>query len=344
MDANAQAMAAQSMVSSYLHHQKPEPLPPPLYHHAMAAPPSSALIPPLPPAETTMSPVIQQRRPELEVQNLYFQQNANPNFVHTEQIKTLFISGLPDDVKAREIHNLFRRRYGFESCQLKYTGRGNQVVAFATFFDHHAAMMAMDALNGTVFDPQTGATLHIELARSNSRNKRQRGSEAYTIIDNREKVSKGDQEGWSSDGVGGSDEPSDSNPSTSKKSGLSSAQSGETADQINAQDSTSGAHNEQLGKPVAGETPLCSTLFIANLGPTCNHEELNTVLSKYRGFEMLKMQTKGGMPVAFADFQDISCSTEALKDLQGVLLLSSDRGGMHVEYAKSKMRRPQEKK
>ncbi|XP_020528700.1 uncharacterized protein LOC18443537 isoform X2 [Amborella trichopoda] len=282
MDANAQAMAAQSMVSSYLHHQKPEPLPPPLYHHAMAAPPSSALIPPLPPAETTMSPVIQQRRPELEVQNLYFQQNANPNFVHTEQIKTLFISGLPDDVKAREIHNLFRRRYGFESCQLKYTGRGNQVVAFATFFDHHAAMMAMDALNGTVFDPQTGATLHIELARSNSRNKRQRGSEAYTIIDNREKVSKGDQEGWSSDVV------------------------------------------RLLIKLMLKIVPL--------------------VLIIYRGFEMLKMQTKGGMPVAFADFQDISCSTEALKDLQGVLLLSSDRGGMHVEYAKSKMRRPQEKK
>lgn len=42
-------------------------------------------------------------------------------------INTLFVSGLPDDVKAREIHNLFRRRPGFDSCQLKYTGRGNQV-------------------------------------------------------------------------------------------------------------------------------------------------------------------------------------------------------------------------
>lgn len=47
-------------------------------------------------------------------------------------INTLFVSGLPDDVKAREIHNLFRRRVGFESCQLKYTGRGNQVVPSAS--------------------------------------------------------------------------------------------------------------------------------------------------------------------------------------------------------------------
>ena len=50
-------------------------------------------------------------------------------YQHDEQsnINTLFVSGLPDDVKAREIHNLFRRCPGFDSCQLKYTGRANQV-------------------------------------------------------------------------------------------------------------------------------------------------------------------------------------------------------------------------
>lgn len=52
------------------------------------------------------------------------------DFYDNGAIRTLFIAGLPDDVKAREIHNLFRRRPGFDSCQLKYTGRGNQVVAF----------------------------------------------------------------------------------------------------------------------------------------------------------------------------------------------------------------------
>lgn len=55
---------------------------------------------------------------------------AQPEFVYSNDgngINTLFVSGLPDDIKAREIHNLFRRRPGFENCQLKYTGRGNQV-------------------------------------------------------------------------------------------------------------------------------------------------------------------------------------------------------------------------
>lgn len=57
---------------------------------------------------------------------------------------------------------------------------------------------------------------------------------------------------------------------------------------------------------------------------------------------MMKMQTKGGMPVAFVDFEDATCSTEALKNLQDTLLPSSDRGGMHLEYAKSRMRYPRQ--
>ena len=52
---------------------------------------------------------------------------AAPGGEWNSGINTLFVSGLPDDVKAREIHNIFRRRPGFDSCQLKYTGRGNQV-------------------------------------------------------------------------------------------------------------------------------------------------------------------------------------------------------------------------
>ncbi len=49
-----------------------------------------------------------------------------------EEVKTLFVSGLPDDIKEREIHNLFRSYDGYETCQLKYSGRGFQV-SFANF-------------------------------------------------------------------------------------------------------------------------------------------------------------------------------------------------------------------
>ncbi|MFS7909527.1 putative RNA recognition motif domain, nucleotide-binding alpha-beta plait domain superfamily [Helianthus anomalus] len=241
-------------------------------------------------------------------------------------INTLFVSGLPDDVKAREIHNLFRRRPGFDYCQLKYTGRGNQVVAFATFVNHPSAIAALHALNGVKFDPQTGSTLHIELARSNSRRKNKPGPGAYVVIDKRSTATKDDQES-SDDGDSETEEPSESNKDASTKSDEETA-----ADPEN----TGAAENEQTENTVDG---ACSTLFIANLGPTCTESELKPVLSRYPGFNTLKVRNRGGMPVAFADYEEVEQATEVMNALQGSTLPSSDRGGMHIEYARSKMRK-----
>ncbi|XP_039116135.1 protein WHI4 isoform X1 [Dioscorea cayenensis subsp. rotundata] len=264
-----------------------------------------------------------------------------PPLVHPnpqqQRIHTLFVSGLPDDVKPREIHNLFCRRPGFDHCLLEYTGRGNQVVAFATFSNHQSAMAAMNTLNGVIFDPQTGATLHIELARSNSRTKRPRGGGAYVVIDKRAKVSNDDHETLSDDEDGQSDEaPGSFNDDIYDNAASTTAESGEMAvSTVHAE----GTSNEQLERPISSDIPPCSTLFIANLGPTCTEDELKDALSKFPGFHTLKMRGKGGMPVAFADFEDVESSTEAMNSLQGVLLESSDRGGLHLEYARSKMRK-----
>ncbi|KAG0493889.1 hypothetical protein HPP92_004883 [Vanilla planifolia] len=61
-------------------------------------------------------------------------------------------------------------------------------------------------------------------------------------------------------------------------------------------------------------------LFIANLGPTSTEAELKEVLSKYAGFHTLKMRGRGGMPVAFADFQDVESSTAVMNALQSTSL------------------------
>ncbi|KAI3409257.1 uncharacterized protein J3R85_019561, partial [Psidium guajava] len=251
-------------------------------------------------------------------------------------INTLFVSGLPDDVKAREIHNLFRRRPGFDSCQLKYTGRGNQVVAFATFFNHQSAIAALHALNGVKFDPQTGSTLHIELARSNSRRKRKPGSGPYVVIDNRSNEASNAQEPSSNDdGDSESEDPSeDDNREFGNEDDSETAKSGETA----GADGTAEAEN-QSEKPVDENVNPCSTLFIANLGPNCTEEELTQALSQYAGFKMVKLRGRSGMPVAFADFEEIEQASKAMEELQGSQLASSDRGGMNIEYARSKMRK-----
>ncbi|KAJ0986463.1 hypothetical protein J5N97_004819 [Dioscorea zingiberensis] len=259
--------------------------------------------------------------------------HANPE---QQRIHSLFVSGLPDDVKAREIHNLFRRRPGFDHCLLEYTGRGNQVVAFATFLNHQSAMAAMNTLNGVVFDPQTGATLHIELARSNSRTKRPREGGVYVVIDKRAKVANNDHETSSNDEDGRSDEAPDTYyDDACDKIASTAVESGDMT--ISMVDEVT--PNERPEKPISGDIPPCSTLFIANLGPTCTEDELRDALSKFTGFHTLKMRGRGGMPVAFADFEDIESSTEAMNSLQGVLLESSDRGGLHLEYARSKMRK-----
>ncbi|XP_015866195.1 protein WHI4 [Ziziphus jujuba] len=257
------------------------------------------------------------------------------DFSDNTAINTLFVSGLPDDVKAREIHNLFRRRPGFDSCQLKYTGRGNQVVAFATFFNHQSAIAALHALNGVKFDPQTGSVLHIELARSNSRRKRKPGSGAYVVIDKRTKAEDNTQETSSDDGDSESDETSETkNHDSGNKGDLAVSKSGETA--VDSDNAVAAVH-EQTEKAVDGGP--CSTLFIANLGPNCTEDELKQMLSEYPGFNMLKLRARGGMPVAFADFEEIEQANNAMDKLRGALLPSSDRGGMHIEYARSKMRK-----
>ncbi|KAL8113739.1 uncharacterized protein LOC141668296 [Apium graveolens] len=247
-------------------------------------------------------------------------------------INTLFISGLPDDVSVREIHNLFRHRPGFESCQLKYTGRRNQVVAFATFNDHRSAIAVLHTLNGVKFDPETGHVLHIELARSNSR-KRKAGSGPYVVIDKR-KNSNADADNSSDDGDGESDLPTGTgNPESSDKDEIEIQKSGETEPNVGA------SENEQIEKNADGLQP-CSTLFIANLGPTCTSDELKQVLSQYPGFNSLKVRDRGGMPVAFADFEELEQANVVMEALKDTTLPSSDRGGMHIEYARSKMRKP----
>lgn len=59
------------------------------------------------------------------------------------------------------------------------------------------------------------------------------------------------------------------------------------------------------------------------------------------GFSRLRMHSKGtqqgSVPVAFIEFKDAACAGSAMSTLQGTYLLSSDRGAIRIEYAKSKM-------
>ncbi|XP_048608606.1 uncharacterized protein LOC106385469 isoform X2 [Brassica napus] len=239
-------------------------------------------------------------------------------------VRTLFVAGLPEDVKPREIYNLFREFPGYETSHLRISD-GSKPFAFAVFSDLQSAVAVMHALNGMVFDLEKHSTLYIDLAKSNPKSKRSRTD------DGRESLKK--TKPWSNtaeSGFGSFHTPGMSS-SAHNTIGFAPAHSQGVANVAGRAMSTPKSNN-------AAEP--CPTLFIANLGPNCTESELVQVFSRCRGFLKLKIQGTYGTHVAFVDFQDVSCSSEALHALQGTVLYSSLTGvglRLHTRYARSRM-------
>jgi hypothetical protein len=53
--------------------------------------------------------------------------SSPPHLSSTNDVRTLFIAGLPEDVKPREIYNLFREFPGYESSRLRSPNGSSQV-------------------------------------------------------------------------------------------------------------------------------------------------------------------------------------------------------------------------
>ncbi|XP_068612160.1 RNA-binding protein with multiple splicing-like [Brachionichthys hirsutus] len=64
---------------------------------------------------------------------------------HEEEVRTLFVSGLPLDIKPRELYLLFRPFKGYEGSLIKLTSK--QPVGFVSFDSRSEAEAAKNALN-----------------------------------------------------------------------------------------------------------------------------------------------------------------------------------------------------
>uniref|UniRef100_A0A671U1U0 RNA binding protein, mRNA processing factor 2b n=1 Tax=Sparus aurata TaxID=8175 RepID=A0A671U1U0_SPAAU len=62
-----------------------------------------------------------------------------------DRVRTLFVSGLPVDIKPRELYLLFRPFKGYEGSLIKLTSK--QPVGFVTFDSRSGAEAAKNALN-----------------------------------------------------------------------------------------------------------------------------------------------------------------------------------------------------
>ncbi|XP_054775961.1 RNA-binding protein L isoform X4 [Prosopis cineraria] len=300
----------------------------PYYQHPH--PSSLAVVPPPPGAAAPPVP------PHLPSQYGSYQQPLfssygppNPLQYSADEVRTLFIAGLPEDVKPREIYNLFREFPGYESSHLRSPTESSQAFAFAVFSNQQSALMAMHALNGMVFDLEEGSTLYIDLAKSNSRSKRTRLDDEIVGSDKKARGSSFSAATPDSAGVGSIHMPGMGN----------SAYNTNTPWYVDGKAfNDSAAPNLSNSSRIPQNATPCPTLFVANLGPSCTEQELMQVFSRCPGFLKLKMQSTYGAPVAFVDFQDVASSTGALNSLQGTVLFSSAAGeGMRLAYAKSRM-------
>lgn len=94
------------------------------------------------------------------------------------EIRTVYIRGLPEDIKERELNLLLRKTEGFEGAYIKYGGP--RVIAWANFATQALALAAIDDIHGYNFDPYTeGCVLHASLAKNNTKLKNLPGGEDY---------------------------------------------------------------------------------------------------------------------------------------------------------------------
>ncbi|KAL6603195.1 hypothetical protein ACP70R_043556 [Stipagrostis hirtigluma subsp. patula] len=266
---------------------------------------SSSYPPPPPPPGTSPYGAYRHAYPPPPLPSAYgaYYDPAEPALPPRDELRTLFIAGLPGDAKPREVYNLFRDFPGYVSSHLR-SGKSSQAYAFAVFADQPSALAAMSATNGMIFDLEKNCSLHVDLAKSNSRSKRLRSDDAL---------------------------PFSSEKKARKPRGFPDPGAGSNIHFYTNLDS-SAALSKDPSTFAPQNNPPCPTLFVANLGPTCSEQELIDVFSSCAGFVKLKMQNKLGAPVAFVDFKDVSSSTEALNRLQGVILYSSPGEGIRLEY------------
>ena len=100
-------------------------------------------------------------------------------------------------------------------------------------------------------------------------------------------------------------------------------------------------YSPQYAQQSAPTTVPCTTLFAGNLGSATTERELQKLFEPAPGFRRVRFTRKGtGPPVAFIEFENELCSMNSLRTFQGHVLPTCERGGIRLEYAKTKMGSP----
>ncbi|CAA6672214.1 unnamed protein product [Spirodela intermedia] len=251
----------------------------------------------------------------------------NPSRASMDEVRTVFITGLPTDVKERELQNLLRWLPGYEASQINL--KGEQPMGFALFSSPQAAMAARDALQNMVFDAESKSVLHTEMAKKNLFVKRGVVADSSSFDQSKRLRTGGD---YTHAGYG-SPAPFHAHPPPGPVWGPPGYMAPPPPPPY---DPYGGYPVQQLPLPAPApvpapsgyapvqnmkDNPPCNTLFIGNLGRTSQP-----------GYKQMKILRQERNTVCFIEFEDVNSATVVHQNLQGAVLPSSGRGGMRIQY------------
>ncbi|XP_042021550.1 RNA-binding protein, mRNA-processing factor 2a-like [Salvia splendens] len=299
------------------YHQQWPPIP---------APPPSAAAPPPPPPHPHPHP----HQPALPMDN----SASRPS---NDEVRTIFISGLPEDVKERELQNLLRWLPGYEASQVNF--KGEHPMGFALFATGQHAIAAKDALQDMVFDAESKSLLHTEMAKKNLFVKRGIVADSSAYDQSKRMRIGGDYTHtaystspfhppppavWGPHGY-----MSPAPPHYDPYAGYAVPPVPMPAPApVPAPSSYVPVQNNK-------DNPPCNTLFIGNLGENINEDELRGLFSVQPGYKQMKVLRQERHTVCFIEFEDVNSATNVHHTLQGAVIPSSGAVGMRIQYSKN---------
>lgn len=224
--------------------------------------------------------------------------------VLVDEVRTVFITGFPSDIKERELNNLLRFIPGYEASQMNW--KNGQAQGFALFVTAAAARAACDQIAGLCFDDNV--LLRAEMAHKNMYIKGEPApAVAVAVVGKRIRTAGSYTSSYSGGGAG------------------------------------SGGGAPILGAGPVGYAPVsnmrdnppCNTLFIGNLGEVVDDGELQALFAAQPGFTQIKVLRSGRNVSCFVEFDTVESATLCHTTQQGAVLRSSDRGGIRIQFSKN---------
>ncbi|KAL5699307.1 hypothetical protein ACHQM5_030231 [Ranunculus cassubicifolius] len=267
----------------------------------------------------------------------------NPNRTTLDELRTIFISGLPGDVKERELQNLLRWLPGYEASQLN--SKTEPPMGFALFTSSQFAIAAKDALQGMVFDPESKSVLHTEMAKKNLFMKRGVVADPNSVDQSKRLRTGGDytHTGYPSPApfhpppppVWGHQGYMPPPPPQYDPYGAYPAPYPVPPPVPMPMPAPLPAPSGYAPVQNSKDNPPCNTLFIGNLGENVIEEELRNLFSGQPGFKQMKLLRQERNTVCFIEFDDVGSATNVHQNLQGAVVPSSGRGGMRIQFSKN---------